>query len=622
MSRQSKVIFEFDRFRLDPDERLLWRDNRIVPLTPKVFDTLLLLVQNKGHLITKEEMIEILWRDSFVEEGSLTQNISLLRKTLGEGDRKEGPQFIETLPKRGYRFVADVRELVEEAPEEFDFLIRRRTRTRIIAGEIEEADAGPESVLMGTKIGPASLKPDSSQINSVAVLPFKLYGMEESESYLGLGLADALITQLSNTGQIVVRPTSAIRKYAEVEQDSVSIGCELKVDAALEGQIQRAGERLRVTVQMVSVSSGAPLWADRFNAKMTDIFEVQDAIAEQVASALTLKLSGKAQKRLEKRYTQSIEAYHEYLKGRYFWNKRDPESFHKAVRHFQQAIEHDPTYALAYAGLADAYNILPVYAGLPAKDYFPLGKAAAIKALEIDENLAEAHASLGLALVKQWNWQEAEVAYRRAVELNPNYAAAHWWYGMYLYNFGRFDESIAEIRFALELDPLSLAIGTALSIAFHFARQYDMAVEQHKKTLEIDPDFIAANYHLGITYEQQGKYDEAIVMFQRVQELSDNAPYSVAAPAVPYALSGRADKAREILNKLFEMKASGVGVSLYDIATIYANLGEKDEAFAWLEKCFDERHGSLSGLKVDPEFDSLRSEPRFDEMLCRIGLAS
>lgn len=600
------ACYAFGPFLLDTRERVLLRDGEVVPLTAKVFETLCVLVENNGHALEKEELIKTLWPDTFVEEGNLTQNVSRLRKVLGE---EGGQQYIETLPRRGYRFTAEVHEI---EPESIDLIVRRkRTRARITI--TEEIEAEPEEAQ-------PALPETGSAMKSIAVLPFMTLGMGPESEYLGLGLADALITQLGNTRQMAVRPTSAVRQYVDARQDSAQIGRDLKVGAVLEGSLQMAGERLRITVQLVSVSEDAPLWAERFNIAFTDIFEVQDTIAEQVSKALMLKLNERERERLMRRYTENAEAYRAYLKGRFFWNKRTMEGFKKALEYFNLAIEHDPTYALAYAGLADTYNSLPIWGEVTSKESCPRAKVAATRALELDETLSEAHASLGYAITHyDWDFALAEKSYRRALELNPNYAMAHQWLAKLMVALERFDDANAEMKLAQQLDPLSLMVNTAVGGPYLYSGQYDRAMEQFGKVLDLDPNFVPALYSIGFCYSLKGMHDEAIAAYKKILDLSGEHPIAMAGLAAAYAVAGRRAEARKVLDRLLEI-SSRRHVLTYGLAVVYATLGDKDSAFHWLEISCEERDGHLVDLKVEPFFANLRDDARYLDLLGRVGL--
>src|SRR5205085_5737472 len=389
MSKQAKHFYEFGPFRLDTANRLLMHEGEVVPLKQKAVETLLVLVEGRGEVLEKEALMQRLWPDSFVEEANLTQNIYMLRKALGAGD------YIETVPRRGYRFAAEVREWAEDSA---DLIVQERTRASILIEEEEETQEQTEvlpasgarpalgaarrprrrtgalvivaALLLVALLGLASYfwrrgagaRPGAATpVRSIAVLPFKALDADGGDAYMGLGMADTLITKLTSAGSLIVRPTSAVLKYADAGQDSVKVGQELGVDCVLDGSIQRQGERLRITVRLVRTSDGQPIWADQFDEQATDVFKLQDSISEKVTSALALKLSVAEQKLLTKRYTDNPEAQQLYIKGRYFWNKRTAEGLQKSIEYFQQAVDLDPHYALAYTGLADAYLQLPAY---------------------------------------------------------------------------------------------------------------------------------------------------------------------------------------------------------------------------------------------------------------------
>ncbi len=495
MARQAKQLYEFGQFRLDPQERLLLRDGDPVPLTPKAFDMLLALVENSGRLLEKEELMRRLWPDSFVEEGSLAQNVSLLRKALGESDSQK---FIETVTRSGYRFIASVRGVQDDAE-----IIVQKHSTASIAGEgkqepdisesyVESGQAGAQKALepgshanrilrqkpqravliVSLALAVAAFlisrvlnKPEQAAgqaIKSIAVLPFKSFGADDADEYLGVGIAETLTTRLSSLKLLAVRPSSAVLKYATSEKETVVAGQELKVDSVLEGSIRRLGERIRVTVRLVSVSDVSLLWADHFDENFTDIFKVEDSISTKVAAALALKLSGEEQRRLIKRYTDNAEAYQLYLKGRFFWNKRTGEGFRLGIAQFKQAVEKDPGYALAYAGLADSYTGLTFYNFAAPNETMPKAKEAAMNALAIDSTLAEAHASLAHVKANyDWDWSDAEKEFRLSIELKPDYATAHQWYAIhYLTPTGQLEEAIQEMKRALDLEPASLVMNT------------------------------------------------------------------------------------------------------------------------------------------------------------------
>lgn len=463
-----------------------------------------------------------------------------------------------------------------------------------------------------------------SSIRSIAVLPFRpLNASEPDGNYLGSGIADALITRLGSLDQISVRPTSAVLRFDDPNQDSLAAARSLGVDAVLEGSFQREGGRLRVTAQLVAAHDGAQIWAGTFDEKLTDIFAVQDSISEQAARALALKLGSEEKRRLRKRYTESAEAYQAYLKGRYFWNKRTEEDLKKSVVFFQQALDLDPIYAPAYAGLADSYLLLGVYGGLPVKEASRRGEAAAMKALELDDTLAEAHASLGLMKNSfEEDYRGAEESFKRAIEINPNYATAHHWYALHLSMEGRHEEAVAKVKRAAELDPLSLMINTDVGLVLSIARRYDEGIAQFQKTLELDPNFFEARHLLGQVYMFKGMYEEAIAEWRKITKVGPSVLLGMKImTGYAYALSGRRDEALKNLDEVRAMERQrGGALLLYETLT-YACLGDKDEAFKTLEKLSREEPRLLRGLKTYPLWDNLRTDPRFTELLRRVGLA-
>jgi len=459
-------------------------------------------------------------------------------------------------------------------------------------------------------------------IDSIAVLPFENRSADAETEYLSDGLAESLIYRLSQLPNLKVTPTSVAFQYKGKETNAIKAGNDLGVSAVLSGRITQRGDNLTISAELVDVRSNKLLWGEQYDRKMSDLLSTQREIAREIVEKLKLKVSGE-EKGLAKHYTENNEAYQLYLRGRFYWNKRTEEGMTKSLEYFQQAIERDPTFALAYSGLADAYDLLgapDAAAGMPPDEAMPKAKAAALKALEIDDTLAEPHVSL--AHVKYYydhDFETAEREYKRAIELNPNYSTAHQWYGVYLMSLGRFDEALTQMRRAQELDPLSLPINMTLGWALIAARQTDQSIEQLRKTLEMDPNFVLAHHRLGMAYEQQGKYAEAIAEFKQVINLTSGKPLGVAALARVYALAGQRADAQKLLGELQE-QAKVRYVSPASIALVFAGLGEKDQALTWLDKAEKEHDGVIVRLKVDSRYDSLRSDPHFAEIVRRIGM--
>ncbi|HET9531926.1 MAG TPA: tetratricopeptide repeat protein [Blastocatellia bacterium] len=665
MAKQVNHLYEFGSVTLDATNRLLYRDGKQLSIQPRVIDTLLVLVENAHAVVDKETILETVWPGMVVEEGGLKRNISLLRKALGEEGR-----FIETLPKRGYRFTAEVRERWEENPviitqaEASELEVERRVNLRItheeeitdssnafgavpldeksievtrVSRSVPTSSLRRQTILVVSLVafaviglfvywrvaGSPKLPATSAEVESMAVLPFKTIGAKPEDNYLGLGLADVLITQLGRMRQIVIRPIGAVQKYAETDHhDPLAAGRDLGVETVLEGSVQHAGDNLRVTVRLLRVGDGVLLWSGKFDEKFTDIFSLQDSLSQQVAEALVLNLSREQRELLKRRYTNSVEAYQLYLKGRYFWNRRATAGLRRSVEYFGQAIEVDPTYALAYAGLADSYALLVWQNELLQQEFLPKAKAAAARALEIDETLGEAHTSLGfIKLWYEWDFAGAESEYRRAIELKPDYATAHHWLGELLVLMGRFDEGFKELTSAQRGDPLSLIINADIGKMHFFTRQPDLAIEQLKKTVEMDPHFPNVKLFLAMAYNQRGMVDEAIAELQEVADRPESRTLFKAVLGYIYAKAGRTSEAMTILNVLKEGRP-GRSAPAFDIALVYTGLGDVDQAFEWLEKARAERNPFLVYVKMDPHFDLLRADPRFADLLRRVGFAT
>ena len=646
-----KRIYRFADFTLDTSEHRLLRGTEEIYLPPKTFDTLLYLVDRHGHLVTKNELLDTLWVNVFVTENALTRCIKEVRVALN--DDAHQPRYIKTIPRVGYKFIADVQEIPgSDEPGEF-------AATSISAGEEVEAHMSLEdpatavpgvlpahsdqtslpelpksqhsisrtflvlltcALLTGIVVLTFYLRPKQAlppkQIRSIAVLPFKPLAVEARDESLQLGMADSLITTLSNVNQIMIRPTSAVRKYTGLEQDAVAAGREQRVDGVLDGSIQRLGDRIRVTVRLLRVEDGAQLWAGTFDEKSKDIFVIQDSISKQVAEALAVQLTGEERELLTKHHTDNTEAYQLYLKGRYFLNKSTEQDFNKSIDYFQQALEKDPNYALPHAGLADSYAQLGSYGLIQMNESYPRARSELIRALEMDEKLGEAHASLGFILMNYyWDWGDAEKRFKRAIELNPNYAMAHNWYSQELSFRGRSQEAIREAKRALELDPLSLWTNSNIGFVSYLARQYDEAILASQKTLELDPNFAVAHMIIGLSYVQKKMYDEAVSELQKGR----SNPDSRALLAYAYAVAGKRNEALKVLDDLNQVSKQKY-VSPFPIAVAYVGLGENDRAFEALEKAYAERSWGMGMLAVNAVFDPLRSDPRFSELLGRVNL--
>jgi eukaryotic-like serine/threonine-protein kinase len=455
-------------------------------------------------------------------------------------------------------------------------------------------------------------------ITSIAVLPFVNASNNPEAEYLSDGISESLINTLSQVPNLRVVPRSTVFRYKGRDIDPQTIGRELGVRAVLTGKLVQRGDTLSIQTELIDVAEESQLWGEQYNRKLADLLAVQEEISREISEKLRIRLSGEERKQLAKRYTENTEAYQLYLKGRYHWNKRTPEDLKKGIGYFQQAIDIDPNYALAFAGLADSYIIFGNFGLLPPKEVYPKARGAAQKALEIDGNLAEAQVSL--AFVKalfEWDWQGADAGFKRAIELNPNYGPAHQWYGVYLAGAGRLTEAVAEAQRAQEVDPLSLTINSVVGWMLYFDRQYDRAIEQENKTLEMDPNFVLSYRYRGMAYEQKGMYPEAIADLQKAVTLSGARTTSSLGHA--YAIAGRRSEARKVLDEAMQLRAQEYLPS-YEIAIIYTGMGEKDQAFEWLDKAYEERSPWLIHIRVDPRFETLHSDARFADLVRRVGL--
>jgi serine/threonine protein kinase/Tfp pilus assembly protein PilF len=459
----------------------------------------------------------------------------------------------------------------------------------------------------------------SRQINSLAVLPFGNETSEPDGDYLSEGITDSIINAISQFPKMSVMARSTVFRYKDPSEPQ-RIGRELNVGAVLVGRVLQRGDRLVVTAELVDVANGHQLWGSQYNTKFSEIFAVQEEISNRISSELRLHLSPQEKARLRLSQTRDATAYQLYLKGRHHWNKRTTEGATTAIRYLQEAIAQDPEYALAYSGLADCVALFGGYRALPPREAFPKAKAAALKALEIDDRLSEAHNSLALvSLFYDWDWLRAEQEFKRAVHLSPKYATAHQWYTIFLATMERFDEAKLSIKRAHELDLLSLPINTHLGWGYYFFREFDAAITQLEATLELDPNYILAHFVLGQAYTQRGRLAEGIAQLRRAAELSGRLPPVLSSLGYSYALAGETDQAHAILKELVETSAKKY-VSAYDLALINIGLGQKDAAFEFLRAAVEERCGWLIFLKIEPVLDSIRSDPRFEDLIRAVGL--
>jgi DNA-binding winged helix-turn-helix (wHTH) protein/TolB-like protein len=629
MNNEARQAYEFGPYSLDLAERLLRCNGKAITLTPKAFDTLVVFLENSGRLLEKEELMKKLWPNSFVEEANLSHNISLLRKLFAE--YTPGEQYIETIPKHGYRFLAGVAGLHDKEPQTAagarPSLSDTGKHTRLsqkpvvwVVGLLSVAltcFAFYRWIWIDSK--PAGM---AKELRLIAVLPLALGGVEEGNEYLGLGMADALITRLSNTGRILVRPTSQVKSY-KPGQNAVAAGQALRVDAVVEGSIRKLGNRLRVTLQLVSVKDGALIWADQFDDNFTNLFAIEDAAAEKLVRALAVNLTQDERTLLTKRYTESVEAYQAYVKGRYQLNWASERGLRKSIEYFEEAIQKDPKYALPYTGLVDSYVMLAFYYARSG-DLLPKAKLYAEKAVSLDDSLPEAHASLGaVKYFFEWDWEAASrntEAAERSLALSPLYAVR---YPCYLHakdSLGKSKESISAIQRALSLDPSSLWLNTELACAAYYDRQFDLVIRQAKFVLDLDSNLIKAHYNLGRAYGQNGLYDEASDHLNRARTLSEGAPHILGELGYLSAVSGRQREARKLAEDLVDLGKTRY-VNPYHLAVVWVGLGDRDQTFTWLEHAYLERSTWMLWLNAEPKFDNLKSDLRFQALLKRMGFA-
>jgi serine/threonine-protein kinase len=629
MNEPRLPVYEFHKFRLDTAKRLVYGETgEMLPLSPKVFDTLLYLVENRRKVVEKDELMKAIWHDTIVEENNLNKNISVLRRALGEKPGEH--RFIVTVPGHGYRFIPDVRivENVESheaaesdilPPEKTSESPPAQTRRRKRKSYVAPALTGILAVALVLAMflqWRNSLNPVSEhEIKTVAVLPFMSLVAENRNEALELGMADTLISKLGESREITVRPFNSVRRYATLEQDALAAGRELGTDAVLAGTIQNAGERIRISTRLFRVSDGRQLWTAQFDEKLNDIFAVQDSISQRVATALKIRLEGSE----KKRETANLEAYQNYMKGRYHVYKVQRAEVETGISYFAKAIELDPGYALAYVGLADAYRAMALAGEMPANDFLPKAKAAANKALELDAQSAEAHSVLGSIMFwYDWDWQGAENQYRLALELDPNSSDTRQFYAHLLSNTGRNAEALEQIKRARELDPLNLRVNALEAMFRLHAGKTDEAIEKARKTLEMDSNFWLANTVLCWAYTEKGMFAEAIDVTRRQRAISPLHSEPIASGAYALARSGRVEEARRGLDEL--LKSSGERyVPPYNIALVYCGLGERQKALDYLEKAASVKDLRIVFIKVDRRWDVLRSEPRFVELMKRMN---
>lgn len=625
--KQQSRVFRFGAFELDVPAVELRKHGIRIKLQQQPFEILLMLLGRPGKLVTREELQRKLWpADTFVDfEHGLGSAINRLREALG--DSTDRARYIETVPRRGYKFIA---------PIETDDSFAGAPAT--VARQPAKTTKATQSYSLAVAFGAAAVvvlvlalawpslrgrvgTMSADRIESLAVLPLDNLSRDSEQEYFADGMTDQLITDLAQISSIRVISRTSAMQYKNSRKPLNQIARELNVAAVVEGTVLHSGNRVRITAQLIQVRNEKHLWARSYEGDLRDILTLQDHVARDIAAEIKAKLTAGVQGRLSVAHAVDPEVYEDYLKGRYFWNKRTPEGVSRGIDYFQKAITKDPHYALAYAGLADSYLVLAGYRVASPNEVLPLAKSAAQKALEIDDSLAEAHTPLAVLRIEyDLDLPGAEKEFQRAIELNPNYATAHQWYGEEVLGaMGRFSEALAEMKRAEELDPLSLAIKTMHGYVLYLARDNDQAAAQLRNTLELDKNFAVAHMFLGRVLVQKRMFTEAISEFHIAEHLSHEEPFYRAWLAYGYAVSGQPDKARDLLNELKRLPKNKY-VPPLDMAVIYAVLGERGQALGWLQRAQEERAAYFPAINVDPVFDGLRSDAGFQNLVHRIGL--
>jgi len=643
MNNLGGKIFLFGPFRLHVGQRIVWRNGDHLPLSPKEFETLLVLVESGGKLVGKEAIISRVWPDTFVSDSSLTRNISVLRKLLGD-------DVIQTLPKFGYRLALEVTQIPASSPPmpepasppDAPHLGASSVPPESLRSETVPGDpTAPRSpsrrlpraawvalamvLAAGAYLGyrkvgesPRSPQPGAGPVR-IAVLPFVNLTGDEQQEYVCDGLTEAMISELSRVspGHLDVIARTSAMQYKHSNKAVPEIGRELGVGYVLESSVRESGRRVRVTTQLVRAADAGHVWTGEYDRDFKDVLSAQQAVAISIAREIELTLGPASGAQHEP--AVDAEAYRSYLLGRFYWNQRSREGLLQSVEYFQQAIERDPDYARAYAGLADAYLVLGG-GYLPDQESYDKGKAAALRALELDPTLAEAYCSLAYEkYVNERDWQGADEDYQRAISLDPGYATAHHWYALYLAAMLRQAEALREIRRALDLDPLSVANNYGAGSILTQAGRYDEAAVQLQRALEIDPNNAMTHGGLAVVYERKRLFERAVSEFETAQRLSGGySPYAVEVAHV-YAMEGRASKAQVVLRSLLA-DPKWAEASPLSFARAYATLGEKDEAFRWLQKSIDDHSCTVAEINTDRDLDPLRSDPRFEGIRRRFHL--
>jgi TolB-like protein/DNA-binding winged helix-turn-helix (wHTH) protein/Tfp pilus assembly protein PilF len=656
--KQSALAPKFVRFGIYEVELRtseLRKQGRKIKLQEQPCRILAILLEQRGEVVTREELRKRLWSDdTFVDfDHSLNTAIMRLREALS--DSSDNPRFIETLPRHGYRFIAPVEEVAAPEHEKHDESALAATPDSQRA--VRESDAvsplplerqiqGPKGKQIGLRrtlvlaslLGLAVLvafgfvlrnmqkgaaaNAHPTQIKSMVVLPFENLSGDKDQQYFTDGMTDELIAHLAKIRSLRVISRTSSMEYKDTHKSLSQIARDLNVDAVVEGTVLRSGNRVRITAELVQIATDRHLWAETYESQLGDVLALQSQVASAIVNEIRISLTPEEQQRLASARPVSAESYEDYLKGRYYWNKRSEEGLTKAIEYFRLATEKDPHYALAFAGLADCYSIIgsAIVGTVPSKDVATKAKVAALKALELDDTLAEAQTSLATVRFNyDWDWAGAAGGFRRSIELNPSYATAYQRYSLYLMAMGRTEESLAQMSRARELDPLSISMNFSLGWRLYMARQYDKAIEQLHNTLDMDPNFALPRMVLGQAYEQKGAYQQAIAELQKAASISHDSPQMLGALGYAYSVAGQKSEAEKVLGQLMDQSKKQY-VSPFYVAIVYAGLRENERALDWLEKAYQDRSNGVVFIKVDPQLDGLRTIPRFQALLRRLAL--
>ena len=616
---------KFENFDLDVEHKVLRRGGEIVPLPLKAVELLIVLLENRGEVVSKSELLEAVWEETYVEESVLSNNVYILRKTLSE--LGAGKNLIQTVPRRGYRFVGNSGEPsdVDESEIVVERHVFRQTIIEEILGELESRVPKTVSINQNLKIAEREFSGNSREsINSIAVFPLVNDSGDTDLDYLSEGIAESLIDNLSLLPRLRVMARTTAFRYKTCGGNDIfspqQIGAELDVEAIVTGRIRSFNNSLTIKIELVSTADAAQLWGDQYSREFDDVLEIQTEIVREISGKLRLNLTGRETKHFPRLDTASVEAYHFYLKGRYFWNKRTAEWMKKGIECFEQALDCDPNYALAYSGLADSYISFATVGALSPSTAIPKAEAAAQKALEFNDRLAEAHAALGFIKSNyDWDWSAAEKHFKRAAETNPNYSIAYHWHGFCSIARRQFTDSIELMKQAQKLDPLSPIINVACGLPFYFMRRTERAIKIYREALETNASFFPAHVYIGMAYEQNGQYEDAVSEFRRALSYTPDNTFALASLGYIYAVSGDGEKASETIEQL-NRESNKRYVSPYGMAEIYVGLKEKEQALTQLEKAAAERSWWLIFAGVNHRFDNLRDEPRFQEILRKMNL--